>query len=154
MEDGSWQLALLLLLALAVGALLPILFMLASAVRELRRRIRDSGPKIEQVLERALAVSERLERNTRGLEEKEQAVSEMLTAGRELAQSIEGVKRSLRIAQAVGNSVGPAVATFVAAMRDDGNRAPQAGGPTAEEAAEAPSPAAKTTENKRAGGGS
>lgn len=121
MQSETLQLGLLIILAVALGALLPVLFLLAGALRELRALVKRSGPKVDQVLERAREVTERLEKTTRGLDEKEKAVDEILDAGRELARSVEGVKRSMRIAQAVGSSVGPAVATFLTAMRDNGN---------------------------------
>jgi hypothetical protein len=93
----SLEVAKVVLLALVVGAALPLAVQLWITLRTMRRAIDRAGPGIDRAL---------------------RDISEASVELRDLAASVQQLRSSLRTASAVGAAVGPAVAAAIRAFRD------------------------------------
>jgi hypothetical protein len=126
----AWQAAVLAVVALLVGALLPAVIHLTQALRALRAL---EGPT-RRALVAITATAERLDRLTAKLEEGGR-VEHFLETIDALSRAATLLQETARVAMAVGAAVGPAVGAAVRAWRasaDDGASSPGA--------ANAPSP--------------
>lgn len=118
----NWQVALLVVSALLVGALIP----LAWQAWQILRRFAALGERLEPVVADAGATAKRLERMTAGFEGREQSVSELAESMGELVTSLNRLRDTTRTATAVGAAVAAAVRAFRDLRADEGMEAPLA----------------------------
>ena len=132
----GWQTAVVILLAVLLGASLPALVLLASTLRSARQLLDRTGKQLEATIASVSDIAVRLDALARRLEDgrKVEAFMDGITA---LSGTVAQLRDTLKVASAVGAAVGPAVGAAVRAWRStpaDGHE------PDGEEG-EAPSPA-------------
>lgn len=96
----SWQTAVVIVVAVLAGALLPVLVQLSLTLRSSRTVLEDTSVRLGRALDAVTATAERLDRITAGLE-----------------RTVEQVRESVRVATAVGAAVAPSVGAAVKAWR-------------------------------------
>ena len=96
----TWQTALVIVLAVVAGALLPVLVQLSLTLRTSRTVLEGTSARLDRALDAVSAAAELLDRVATGLE-----------------RTVEQVRQSVRIASAVGAAVAPSVAAAVKAWR-------------------------------------
>lgn len=117
MQD-PWSLVIMLLLAVLVGACLPVLFMTFSTLSSLRSLTQRIGPKLDAVLGEVRETTRRLNAATTGMDQSAQRAKKLLDATGDLGESIHRLNQSLKPAVALGSVVGPAVAVAVKSFLD------------------------------------
>jgi hypothetical protein len=128
MVDG-WVLVLLVLLAVLVGATIPVLVQARATLRALQKTLERSSPRLDEALVATTSAAGRLDRMVTRLEEGgrlEELVDGVAAASRAVSHLRDGV----RVASAVGAAVGPAIAAAIHALRDERETAPAAPNPT------------------------
>jgi ABC-type transporter Mla subunit MlaD len=105
----SWQTAVVVLVAVLAGALLPALVQLSLTLKTSRTVLEETSEKLGRTLDAVTATAERLDRITAGLE-----------------RTVDQVRESVRIASAVGAAVAPTVGAAVKAWRAGAEPAPAA----------------------------
>ncbi|HXV75002.1 MAG TPA: DUF948 domain-containing protein [Candidatus Polarisedimenticolaceae bacterium] len=140
----SWSLVIALLLAVLVGASLPVLFQLFLTLGTARRTIRQLGPKLSEMLSELHHTTGRLNRATSGLDHSARRASSLFEAAGELGDSIKKLNRSMRPAVMFGTAIGPALAVAIKTMVDRY----AAGDAAAEGATADPRPAGSTGETR------
>jgi hypothetical protein len=109
----TWELTIVVLASVLVGALLPVLFLLTATLAAVRRRIAENATRFDVTLERFHVVSGRLESASRGLEGSEAEVARLVQVSGSLADRLAQAEKAVKVATALGNAIGPAVAAFV-----------------------------------------
>ena len=99
--------AAIVLLALLVGALLPVFFEARATLRRARRFLDEEGRRVDRLLGEAGDLVARANRVTTDLEPRVQALS----------AALEEAHKAVRVASALAASVGPAVVAAVRAYR-------------------------------------
>ena len=112
MQD-SWTLVMMVLLAVLVGASLPVLFQLFMTLGSARRSIQRIGPKLEGILSDVRTTTQRINSGTTGFDESTQRAKRLLDAVGDLGETVQSVNRTLKPAVALGTALGPALATAV-----------------------------------------
>jgi hypothetical protein len=92
----NWQLAVVVLLAVLVGAALPVLMQLWITLRTARSVLATGGQRLDRALEEVTGTATRIS---------------------QIADSLQALSEKIRIASAIGAAVGPAVAAAVRAFR-------------------------------------
>lgn len=129
----SWQTAVVVVVALVAGALLPVLVQLSMTLRSARAALERTSARLDRALDAVGATAERLDRATAGIDERRiHALMESFDA---LHRTLNRLGDSVRVATAVGAAVGPAVGAAVRAWRtgrpeegDGGERGHEAAG--------------------------
>ena len=111
----NWQLTLIILASVLVGAMLPLLIMLASAAYRVGREVAEIGARLKRTLTQVEVISDRVEVLSRGLKGGEQTIAEVLAAVSHLASGLEHNLKTINLVSTIVASVGTAVATFVSA---------------------------------------
>jgi uncharacterized protein YoxC len=122
MQD-PWSIVIMVLLAVLVGASLPVLFMIFSTLGSARQLIQRIGPRIDAVLKEVQETTVRLNSATVGMDESAQRAKKLLDATGDLGESVQRLNHSLKPAVALGSVVGPAVAVAVKSFLDRQARA-------------------------------
>jgi len=130
----GWQTAVVILVAVLLGASLPALVLLASVLRSARQLLDRTGRQLETTIASVSEITVRLDALARRLEDgrKVEAFMDGITA---LSNTVAQLRDTLRVASAVGAAVGPAVGAAVRAWR---STAPGEGNGPDGEAQEAP----------------
>jgi beta-lactamase class A len=115
----AYQVALVAVAALLVGALLPVLFQLLLTLKAVRAVVEQAGPAVASIQ----ATSARLERLTARLEE-DGRVERALAAVDSLSATVAKLQETARLASTIGAAVIPAVAAAVQAWRSGDEDAP------------------------------
>jgi len=115
MQD-PWSLTTMVLVAVLVGACLPVLFQLFLTLGATRRLLQRVGPKLDGTLAELQETSRRLNRATTGFEDSAQRARTFLDATGDLGRSIQQVNRSLRPAVVLGTTLGPALVVAIRAL--------------------------------------
>lgn len=97
---NAWQTAVMIVVAVLAGALLPVLVQLSLTLKASRTVLEDTSLKLGRALDAVTTTAERLDRITAGLE-----------------RTVAQVRDSVRIASAVGAAVAPTVGAAVKAWR-------------------------------------
>lgn len=103
-------LVLVALLALLIGAAIPVLVQLRATLREVAGAAAQTRVAVEEI--RRLAAE---------LQGSGAATRELLGSAADLAAALQRLKGSVTLASAVGAAVAPAVAAFVKTMREGGS---------------------------------
>ena len=117
MQD-PWSIVIMVLLAVLVGASLPVLFMIFSTLGSARQLIQRLGPRADAVLKDVQETTARLNSATVGMDESAQRAKKLLDATGDLGESVQKLNHSLKPAVALGSVLGPAVAVAVRAFLD------------------------------------
>jgi len=108
----TWQGALVIVVALAVGVAIPALVQLALALRSAR----TAADRATRALETATQAAERLDRLAARIEKGGQ-VDSLLGAVDLLSKNLQRLGETARVVSAVGGALGPAVGAAVRAWR-------------------------------------
>jgi hypothetical protein len=125
----TWQVVLVVLASVLVGALMPALLMLSMALFRAARRIESLGDQLAPTLAKVEVIATRVETLSRGLEGGEKNIADLLSVIGELAHGVERNLRMINAASAVLAAAAPAVAAFVQAMRAPADVEGHANGP-------------------------
>ena len=117
MQD-PWSIVIMVLLAVLVGACLPVLFMFFSTLGSIRQSIQKIGPNLNAVLIEVQETTGRLNKATAGMGDSAQRAKKLLDATGDLGESMQKLNHSLKPAVALGSVVGPAVAVAVKSFLD------------------------------------
>ena len=104
------------LLALLVGAALPVLYQLYQTLKETRTFLDAAGPHLVKTLEQVGQAADRLDRIGSSLEVPAQTLRPLLQAATTVGLSIGRSGGWLRTASSVGSAVAPAVIAGVRAL--------------------------------------
>jgi hypothetical protein len=129
----AYQAVILAVVALLVGALLPVVFQLTATLRAVRAVATQAGPAIASIT----ATAERLERLTARLEEGGR-INRALEAVDTLSRIVAKLQDTAHVASTVAATVIPAAAAAVQAWRtwhEEGGADPPGEGPPAPSAA-------------------
>lgn len=106
------------LLAVLVGATVPVLFQLFSTLRTTRSLLARLGPKIDATLTEVREVSRRLNRVGSSLEQSTKRAQILFETAGDIGESLKGLRDSLRTAVTVSGAVGPALAAAIRALTE------------------------------------
>jgi len=106
----------MVLLAVLIGACLPVLVQLALTLAATRRLLERLGPKLDGTLAELHETSRRLNRATTGIDESAQHARAILDAAGDLGQTLQQLNRLLRPALVVGGVLAPAVIVAIKAL--------------------------------------
>ena len=109
-------LAAIALLALLVGAALPVLYQLYRTLKRTRILLDTAGPRLEKTLEQVGQAADRLDRIGSTLEVPAQTLRPLLVAASRVGHSIGRSGEWLRTASWVGGAVAPALTAGVRAF--------------------------------------
>jgi hypothetical protein len=115
MTDPS-LLAAIALLALLVGAALPVLYQLYQTLKRSRALLDTVGPHLERTLDQVGQAADRLDRIGSSLEAPAQTLGPLLEAATRVGLSIRSTGGWLRTASSVGSAIAPAVLAGVRAF--------------------------------------
>lgn len=131
---SPWEMALWILVALLavlVGALIPVLTQSRSTLRSIQRLLTRLGPKLDGTLDDVQEAARKLNSVGSELELGTKNARALLDAAGEVGRSVQRLNSSLRTAAAVSGAVAPAVMAAVHALRqsdggdwDDGSDEP------------------------------
>ena len=109
----NWQLTLVILTSVFVGALIPLLIMIAIAFYRAGREIAEIGARLTRTLTHVETISDRVEMLSRGFKGGETNIADLLTSVGNLARGLEQNMKIINIFSAIMASVGPAIAAYV-----------------------------------------
>ena len=109
----NWQLTLVILASVFVGALIPMLIMIAIAFYRAGREIAEIGARLTRTLTQLETISDRVEMLSRGFKGGETNIADLLTSVGDLARGLERNMKIINIFSAIMASVGPAIAAFL-----------------------------------------
>ena len=104
------------LLALLVGAALPVLYQLFRTLRRARTLLDTAGPQLERTLDRVGQAADRLDRIGSSLEVPAQTLGPLLETASRLGDTIGRSGGWLRTASSVGSAMAPALIAGVRAF--------------------------------------
>ena len=107
-----------ILLAVFVGATIPVLIQLTLTLRSARNVLDSSGKKLDHALDEITTATQRVNRVGAGLEESVQKVRDVVDTVSSLGESVTRLRDSISTAATIGNAVGPAVAAALRAFWD------------------------------------
>jgi hypothetical protein len=110
--------AVVVVLALLVGAALPVLVQARVSLRAWQRTVEEAGPRFNRTLDEVSEVAVRLRRELAAFDGGGDRVASAVAAVDELGRAALELRRTVKVAAAVGASVGPAVAAVVRTMRE------------------------------------
>jgi len=111
----NWQLAILTLLALVVGALVPLLLQVRCTLQRLEAQL--TSEKLENTLREARLAVRGLRMVGRQLESKEREIKDLMAAMRDLSDILREARRAVKVAHAAGAAVGPALVAAARSLR-------------------------------------
>jgi len=126
----AWQVAVLVLAAVLVGALLPTLVQLYSVLHTLKQVIGKTATDVEQMTQTVHRTADRLDRITAALE-KDGKVERMMEGVTAVSSMVLQLRDTVKVASAVGAAVVPAVGAAVRAWHgahDGAAPSPERGG--------------------------
>ena len=104
------------LMALLVGAALPVLYQLYKALKSARTFLDVAGPQVERTLDQVSQAAHRLDRIGSSIEAPVQTLSPLLVTASRVGLTIARSGDWLRTASSVGGAVAPAVMAGVRAL--------------------------------------
>lgn len=107
---ATWQLFMLVLLAVLVGAALPVLLQLRRTLKRAEDVLESTGPKMDRTLDEVTEAAARINRLGKTLERDAEGLQVFTDAAAGLGRSLKQAQSSLRIMTTVGAAVGPALA--------------------------------------------
>ena len=124
----NWQLTLVILASVLVGALIPLLIKMAISFHRAAKEIAEIGGQVRRTLSRIEIISDRVEVLSRGLEGGETSLAEILATVGHVARGLERNMKIIDVISTILASAGAAVAAFVKTRvnggGDDGRQSP------------------------------
>ena len=120
---ATWQLFMLVLLAVLVGAALPVLLQLRRTLKRAEDVLESTGPKMDRTLDEVTEAAARINRLGKTLERDAEGLQVFTDAAAGLGRSLKQAQASLRIMSTVGAAIGPALAAGLRSLfaSDDGD---------------------------------
>ncbi len=112
----TWQVVAVVLLAVLVGAAVPVLIQFRRTLRSAENVLNTSGPKLDRTLDEVVEAAARVNRLGKSLERDAEGLRVFTDAAAGLGRSLKQAQESLRVMTAVGAAVGPAVAAGLRAL--------------------------------------
>jgi hypothetical protein len=109
----NWQLTLVILVSVFVGALIPLLVMTTIAIYRAGREIAEIGTRLKRTLNQFEIISDRVEMLSRGFKGGETNIADFLTSVGNLANGLERNMKIINIFSTIIASVGTAIAAFL-----------------------------------------
>lgn len=119
MTVDVFELAILLILTLLLGALMPVLFEVGRVARMARQRLEDTGPKLDRLVDDAQVSAKELKVVARALSSKESDLVRIRQSVTKAVDAFEKVEKGLRTGSAIGAAIAPAINAFLSSMQDD-----------------------------------
>ena len=113
MHMESVPLTLLILASVLVGALLPLIVMLATAAYRAGREIAEVGVRLKRTLAQVEIIAGRVEVLSRGLEGGETKVAELMTSVGSLARGLDRTMKAVSVFSTIAAAAGSAVAAYL-----------------------------------------
>ena len=152
---ANWQLTLLILAAVFVGALIPAFIMLAMALHRAGKEVAEMAGQLTRTLTKAEVIADRVEVLSRGFKGGETNIADALASIGHLARGLERNMKLVNMFSTMLAAVGSAVAAFIATRATagdsgsppmtDGSTGSSEDGPPASPAGTAP---AKSTDSE------
>lgn len=111
------QFALIILLALVVGLVIPVLLELRRTLRVVRERIDETTVRVMKSLDGIDATTGHINRFAEEIIASEKEGEGLLAATKEASDALRTLSQGLRKASSIGMAVGPAVAAFLSTLR-------------------------------------
>jgi ABC-type transporter Mla subunit MlaD len=108
----NWQLILVTVGALLVGALIPVLLQLRSTLRGIEVDLHETSGGLAPVLEDLRATTHRLRLVADGLEGRERDVGEAVHSAADLGRTLDRMRHTTQIATAVAAAVAAGIRAF------------------------------------------
>lgn len=115
---NAWQATLVVLLAVLVGAAVPVLLQLRRTLRRAETFLDETGPRLQRSLDSVDRIALRADRITGDLEKDLDRARGLLESVAEFGGSLRQMQGSLRTVASVGAAIGPAVAAGARALFD------------------------------------
>ena len=109
----NWQLTLVILASVLVGALIPMLLIITAAFYRVGKEIAEIGARLTRTLAKVETISDRVEMLSRGFKGGETDIASLLSSVGELSRGLERNMKIINIFSAIMASVGPVIAAFV-----------------------------------------
>jgi len=113
---ATWQLVTVVLLAVLVGAAVPVLMQLRRTLRSAENVLESSGPKLDRTLDEVGEAASRINRLGKSLERDSEGLQVFTDAAAGLGRSLKQAQESVRIMTTVGAAIGPAIAAGLRAL--------------------------------------
>jgi ABC-type transporter Mla subunit MlaD len=110
----------IVVLALLTGAALPVLAQARVSLRAWQRTVEEAGPRLNRTLDEVSEVATRLRRELAAFDGGGERVASALGAVDELGRAALELRRTVKVAAAIGAAVGPGIAAAVRTMREPG----------------------------------
>lgn len=117
MQD-TWVIVGVVLLAVLVGAAVPVLFQFYSTLRVARGLLQRLGPKLEGTLTEVREAGQKLNRVGSELESSARRAKLLLDVAGDLGEALRGLRDSLKVASALAAAIGPALAAAARALTE------------------------------------
>ena len=113
---ATWQIVAVVLLAVLVGAVVPVLLQLRRTLQSAEHVLNNTGPKLDRTLDEVGEAAARINRLGKSLEKDAEGLGVFTDAAAGLGRSLKQAQESLRVMTAVGAAVGPAIAAGLRAL--------------------------------------
>ena len=107
---ATWQIVGVVLLAILVGALVPVLIQLRRTLHSAENVLNTTGPRLDRTLDEVSEAASRINGLGRSLEKDAEGLRVFTDAAAGLGRSLKQAQESVRLMTAVGAAVGPAIA--------------------------------------------
>ena len=114
----TWIIVGVVLLAVLIGAAVPVLFQLYSTLRVTRGLLHRLGPKLDGTLTEVREVSQRMNRVGAELESSARRAKVLLDVAGDLGEAMKGLRESLHVVSSLTGALGPALAAAVRALTE------------------------------------
>jgi hypothetical protein len=108
----------LVVAALLAGAALPVLAQARVSLRAWQRLAEEAGPRLNRSLDEVAEVTVKLRRELTAFDGGGGRVAEALQSVDELGRAAGELRRTVKVAAAIGAAVGPAIAAATRTMRE------------------------------------
>jgi hypothetical protein len=115
----------LVLGALLVGAALPVLAQARVSLRAWQRAVEEAGPRLNRTIDEVSEVAVKVRRELAAFEGEGVRVASALGAVDELGRAALELRRTVKVAAAIGAAVGPGIAAAVRTMREPDTQDPK-----------------------------
>jgi ABC-type transporter Mla subunit MlaD len=110
---NAWQVGLLVLIAVFIGAAIPALVQLRATLRTIQETVKATGPALSTTLSKLEIGADRIEKLTRGFDGGDREVAGLVKRLEEINAILARLSRAGWVATSIGAAVGPAVSAAV-----------------------------------------
>jgi uncharacterized protein YoxC len=126
---APWQLTLIILASILVGAIIPLLVSVAFTLQAVRRQLDSTGRRLDATLDEAQETLARVNRISRGLDGGERQLEGLKYMVGDLTDTLGKINGLVKLALTVGAAVGPALAAVATRLMNRCAPAPPAAEP-------------------------